>query len=171
MKYIALVDGREIEIEINREGHILVDGTPLDVDLQRSGAAQTYSLIIDNKSHEVFVERDAGNYDVMIGGDRFEVAVDDARMAKLKAMGGAAHAEAASSNLTAPMPGLVVKILVEVGAEVEANQPLLILEAMKMENELRSPGAGIVKGFGAVAGQTVNQGDTLIQIEAPEAAE
>ena len=173
MKYIATVDGRDLTIDIDRSGEILVDGEALTIDLlavdtsaEGAQVAQTYSLIVDNKSHELFVERRAGAYEVVIDGDLFSVEVEDARLKQLKAMGGEGAAESSAAAINAPMPGMVVKVLVEPGQMVEANAGLVILEAMKMENELRSPIAGVVKSVSAVAGQTVNQGDPLVTVDA-----
>jgi pyruvate carboxylase subunit B len=167
MKYIATVDGRDLELDVDRRGEITVDGERLAVDLRAVGGSQTYSLLLDNRSYEFFVERRPGGYDLMIEGDRFSVDVEDARLKQLKAMGGAEHVEGGAATVYAPMPGLVVKLLVVPGDLVEANQGLLILEAMKMENEIRAPKAGLIRSIGAVAGQTVGQGDVLLTIEAP----
>ncbi len=169
MKYGASVNGREFTIDIDRAGEVTVDdvehGTVHAVDLRAIGGTQLYSLILDNHSYEVFVERRAGVYYVMIKGDLFAVDVEQARLRQLKAMGGQPHAEHDAGTITAPMPGLVVRVLVETGQAVEADQGLLILEAMKMENEIRSPRAGVVRSLSVVAGQTVNLGDLLTVVE------
>lgn len=167
MKYIATVDGRDLELDVDRSGEITVDGERLAADLRAVGGTQTYSLLLDNRSYEFYVERRPGGYDLMIEGDRFSVDVEDARLKQLKAMGGAELADGGAATVYAPMPGLVIKLLVAPGDVVEANQSLLILEAMKMENEIRAPKAGLIRSIGAVAGQTVNQGDVLLAIEAP----
>ncbi len=171
MKYIATVDGKDHEIDVDRAGEVTLDGEDLTVDLQAIGGSLTYSLLIENRSYELVVERRPGGYDVMIEGDRFSVDVEEARLKQLKAMGGETHAEGGAAVITAPMPGLVVKLLAEVGAQVEENQGLLILEAMKMENEIRAPRAGRLRSMSVVAGQTVNQGDVMAVIEAADADE
>ncbi|MCB0215309.1 MAG: biotin/lipoyl-binding protein [Caldilineae bacterium] len=165
MKYIASVDGRDLEIDVDRAGEVTLDGQTLVADLRAIGGSQTYSLLLENRSYELFVERRPGGYEVMIAGDRFSVDVEDARLKQLKAMGGETHDAAGGAVLTAPMPGLVVKLLVGAGDTVEENQGVLILEAMKMENEIRSPCVGLVRSVSIVPGQTVNQGDVMVVIE------
>jgi len=165
MKYIASVNGRDFTIDVDRLGEVTVDERAHAVDLRDIGGTQLFSLILDNRSYEVFAERRAGVYDVMIKGDRYTIDVEEARLRQLKAMGGQAHVEQDAGMITAPMPGLVVRVLVEAGQEVEADQGLLILEAMKMENEIRCPRAGVVRSLGVAAGQAVNLGDLLAVVE------
>jgi len=166
MKYVATVDGHDLTIDIDRAGEVVVDGAASTADLRVIAGTQLYSLILDNRSFEVFVERRGGVYHVMIGGDLFAVDVEDARLRQLKAMGGQAHAQDDTATVIAPMPGLVIKVLVEPGEAVSEDQGLLILEAMKMENEIRSPCAGVVRSLAARAGQTVNLGDVLAVVDA-----
>ncbi len=168
MKYIATVDGQDIEIDLERQGEVQLGDAVLQTDL-RAIDGSSYSLLLDHRSYEVFVERQAGRYVIMIDGDQFLVEVEDARLKQLRAMGGAAHEESGSAQVVAPMPGLVVKVLVAPGDVVEAGQGVLILEAMKMENELRSPRAGVVRQVSAVPGQTVAQGELLIRVDEGEA--
>jgi pyruvate carboxylase subunit B len=162
MKYIASVDKiTDFTIDLDRPGEIVVDDTPYVVDLRSIDGGNLYSLIVDHQSYDLYVERREGTYYILIGGDRFAVEVEDFRLKQLKAMGGAAHDETGMATLTAPMPGLVVKVLVAVGDLVAANQGIVILEAMKMENEIRSPIAGVVRSLNTVVGQAVTQGDLL----------
>jgi pyruvate carboxylase subunit B len=167
MKYIATVDGTDHEIEVDRVGEVTLDEVTMVTDL-RAIDGSSYSLLLDNRSYQVFAERQAGRYVIMIDGDQFVVEVEDARLKQLRAMGGTAHEETGGASVVAPMPGLVVKVLVSPGDKVEANQGLLILEAMKMENELRSPRAGVVRQVNVVPGQTVAQGDLLVRVEEAE---
>ena len=169
MKYIATVDGQDFEVEVERQGELLVGDELLQTDL-RAIDGSSFSLLLNHRSYEVFAERQAGRYVIMIDGDQFLVEGEDARLKQLRAMGGAAHEETGSAVVAAPMPGLVVKVLVAAGDHVEAGQGLLILEAMKMENELRSPRAGVVRQVSAVAGQTVAQGELLIRVDEAEGA-
>jgi len=165
MEYIATVDGRDYTIAIDRAGEATVDDVVHAVDLRAIGGTQLYSLIVDHRSFEVFVERRAAVYDVMIRGDLFVIDVEEARLRQLKAMGGQAHPDHDASAIAAPMPGLVVKVLVEPGQAVDAGQGIVILEAMKMENEIRCPTRGVVRSLNVTAGQTVNLGDLLATIE------
>jgi biotin carboxyl carrier protein len=161
MKYIATVDGHDLEIDVERHGEVVVDGVPRAVDLRLADGVSLFSLILDNESHELIVERREGTYYVLIEGDRYAVEVEDARLKQLKAKSGEKHEEHGLATVAAPMPGMVVKTLVTEGDEVAADGGLLILEAMKMENEIRAPRAGIVKALKVAAGATVNVGDVL----------
>ena len=167
MRYQASVGDRDFEIFVGGPDEVTVDGERHAVDLQPIDGNTLFSLIIDNRSHELHVERREGMYYVVLHGDRYPVDVGQARLKELIAMSQHAHEHASGAVVEAPMPGLVVKMLVEQGEEVEADQPLLILEAMKMENELRSPAEGTVRTIGAAAGDTVNQGDVLVVVEPP----
>lgn len=169
MKYLATVDGRDYEIDLERPGELALGGRAVAVDLRAIGGSQLYSLLLDQRSYEVFVERVEGRYYVMIAGDRFVVDVEEARLKQLKAMGGQAHVDHDTATIAAPMPGLVIKVLAQAGDWVEEDQGLLILEAMKMENEIRSPRAGRLRSMSASTGQAVSLGDVLAVVEAGEA--
>jgi hypothetical protein len=93
MKYVATVDGRDFEIDVDRHGEVVVDGERFDVDLQLVDGVSLYSLIVDHASHELIVERRGAGYTVFMEGDRYVVDVDDARLKQLKAMGGQQHEE------------------------------------------------------------------------------
>lgn len=170
MKYIATVDGRDFEIDVERASEVVVDGVTHAVDLQPIDEAHLYSVVLDGASHELFIERRNGVYYILIEGDRYAVEVEQERLKRLKAMGGQKHEEHGAAQVRAPMPGLVVKVMVAVGDVVAEDQPLIILEAMKMENELRCPRAGVVRSIDTVPGAKVNQGDVLMSVE-PEAGE
>lgn len=161
MGYIATVAGRELAIDIIHPGEIRVDGVSHRIDLQPIDGQYLYSLLLDGVSYEVFVERLAGVYYVTITGDRFAVEVEDERLRRLRQVGQVSHDEQAVAVVTAPMPGQVVRVLAAPGSEVAADQPVVILEAMKMENEVRSPRAGVLQRVAVLPGQVVNADDTL----------
>ncbi len=167
MKYVATVNGRNLEIDLDRPGEIEVDRTHHSVDLRLVDGESLYSLILDNESHEVFAERRDGQTIILLDGHRFVVDVEDARLKHIRAAGGQEHVEHGAVIVVAPMPGLVIKVLVEAGQQVARDEGLLILEAMKMENEIRSPRLGTVRTLAVTAGQTVNLGDTLIVVDEP----
>lgn len=168
MKYIATVDGQDFSIDIEGDNAILLAGRPVNIDLESIDGRALFSLILDDVSYEVFIERRERRYFVTIAGDRYEVQVEDARLKELRELAGAKREEAGEIQITAPMPGLVVDVLVEKDQHVPAGQGLVILEAMKMENEIRAPGAGIVENVRVSAGQTVNQGDVMVELGPPE---
>lgn len=166
MKYIAAVEGVEYTVEIDADNRVFVNDELVDVDLRRIGALPVYSLLINNASREVVAEELPGNdFRVIIGGDAMTVRVEDERWRRLRQAKGLDTA-GGELALKAPIPGLVVKVLVNDGDEVHTGQSLVILEAMKMENDLRAPRAAIVAHVKAKPGDRVDQGQVLITLQA-----
>ena len=164
MKYYARVGQHEYVIEINRE-QISVDGELVDVDLRQSGASELYSLLFNGLSYELLIQSARFDYGVTSRGERFDVQVEDERTRKLISGRKAPALPEGELAVIAPIPGLVVKVLVETGDNVEEEQSLVILEAMKMENEIRSPRSGVVKKIQVGAGQRVEQNGILLVLE------
>jgi biotin carboxyl carrier protein len=137
-----------------------VAGRAIEVDVQDSGP-QAMSLLVGTRSHVVALERVEGGYRVAIGGDVLDVGLDEA------ARGGAAPRRTAAgpARVQAPMPGKIVRVLVSAGDEVEAGRGLVVMEAMKMENEIRAPRAGRVKEAPVREGQAVETGALLVLLE------
>jgi pyruvate carboxylase subunit B len=133
----------------------------------RKGARTVYSLLIDGRQYEASVdEREDGSLDVHVGTGAFDFRVVDERRRML--VGAAAHVQAGRQELRAQMPGKIVKILVELGESVEADQGILVIEAMKMENELQSPVSGVVSAIEVAEGDAVETDALLAVIEPPE---
>jgi len=168
MKYVATVEGQEYTVEIEHPHEVLVNGTPYAVDLESIDGTSFFSLLIGTRSYEVFVDRQKDVYYILIEGDRYEVLVEDERLRQLRALGGAKHEPVGEATVTAPMPGLVVAVLVEEGQPVKMGDGVVILEAMKMENEIRAPRDGVVKSVRVSPGQTVNQNEVMVQLGPPE---
>ncbi len=162
MKYVATVDGQEYQIGLGEEG-VTLDGEPVEVDLQTIDGGFHYSLLVGAASHEVFVERCEDVCFVTLGGQRYRVEVEDARARRLGARRAAVE-EAGEAEVVSPMPGVVVAVLVDAGQAVRTGEGLLILEAMKMENEIRAPRTGVVEAVGVEPGQRVSQNDILVRI-------
>jgi biotin carboxyl carrier protein len=160
--YNTYIDGEELVIIIHTDGSAEVNGHRFEVDLQHITDDTVYSMLIEGKSHEVFADLEEGTWKILLDGERYEVEVEDERTKRLKALQGPDKKLVGDVQIKAPMPGLVVKIPVEVGQRVEANQPLLILEAMKMENELRAPRSGIVKDVRISTRQAVELNQVLL---------
>jgi len=176
LKYITSItptgsplgDGRTFEIEVEDNGLIRVDGHDFQADLRRIGDIGLYSLLLDGRSYEVHVqETERNGFRIMVsskGYEGYEVEVLDERTYRLSQARGGLGGGAGDSAVKAPIPGLVVKVLVQEGQEVQAGQSLVILEAMKMENELRAPRPGTVATIKVKPGNSVNQGETLITL-------
>lgn len=164
VKYFSRVGQNEYVVEI-LDGKVTVDGEEVDVDLRQSGAPELYSLLYNGRSFEMLIEAERFNYDVTLRGERFEVQVEDERTRRLNMGRKMVALPEGELAITAPIPGLVVKVLVEVGETVEEEQPLILLEAMKMENEIRAVRGGVVKKVAIAAGQRVEQNAVLVVLE------
>jgi biotin carboxyl carrier protein len=121
-----------------------------------------YSVLLDGRSYDASVEETAGGLVVAIDGFRFEIAVRDPRRWSRQA---GARGSGGVETVAAPMPGKVVRVLVSPGDTVEAGQGLLVVEAMKMQNELKATRAGRILTVGAKEGATVSAGEILATIE------
>lgn len=164
MKYFARVGQTEYEVEIVGD-QVLLNGQVVDVDLRQSGAPELYSLLFNGRSYEMLIEAERFTYGVTLRGERFEVQVEDERTRRLNAGRKMPALPEGELAVTAPIPGLVVKVLAEPGDAVQEDQPVVILEAMKMENEIRAPRDGVVKKVEVAAGQRIEQNGILLVLE------
>ena len=163
MIFDATVEGRTLRVEVRgKDGQytVLLDGAALEVDLQETGS-HFVSLLIGGKSYEAGLEKRAGGYTVVLTDD--VVSVDLAEGAKGTAL--PPKKAGGPARITAPMPGKLVRVLVEPGQDVAAGEGLVVVEAMKMENELRAPKAGRVKDVPVKEGQAVEAGALLVVVE------
>ena len=122
-------------------------------------------MLYNGRSYELLVEEDRYHYGVTLRGDRYDVLVEDERQRRLNAGRRLPMLPDGELAVLAPIPGLVVKILVEAGDVVEEGQPLVILEAMKMENEIRARRGGTISRIQAQPGQRVEQNGILLMME------
>ncbi|RAJ16355.1 biotin/lipoyl-containing protein [Olleya aquimaris] len=128
----------------------------------------SFHLLKDNKPYNIdIIKRDFNtkSYSVKVNNNTYEVNIEDTLDALIKSMGFEVGASKKVDSIKAPMPGLILDIMVKPGDEVQINSPLLILEAMKMENSIVSPREGIVKSVTGIKGQTVDKGELLIEFE------
>lgn len=145
---------------------VTIDGATVHVDVARSGRT-IYSIIEDGKQFEVMIdERGARGFDVLVGGQLLHLQAYDERSKLLAATAKAVIT--GPQRVEAEMPGKVVKIVVTAGATVQEGQGVLILEAMKMENEIKSPVDGVLTEISVAEGQTVESGAQLFVVEPPE---
>lgn len=165
MKYTTIINNKQFEVEILKDGEVLVDGKLHEVDFL--GLEESlYSIIQNSRSYEVAIEEERGKYELQLEGRLFEATVLDQRsllMAQRK--GGLTSG---SGEITSPMPGLIVEVMVNEGDEVTQGQTVVILESMKMQNELKAPLDGTVKKISCEAGQTVDKGDLLVNVVGTE---
>ena len=154
-----LVEVSEIEPNIYR---VVVDDKEQIVDAHQTKRT-IYSLLVNGRSIEANVVERQGGFEMTIEGDFYDLDVVDERRKALSRTVGAGGT--GSADIKAQMPGKVIKVLVEEGQEVEAGQGVVVLEAMKMENEIKSPTAGVVKKITVREGQAVESGEGLVLVE------
>ena len=139
----------------------MIDGEVVAADAARISAG-TYLILTNGHSIEVHLEKFGDGLRIAVGGNEFVASVRDPR--KWQRNHRAASASEGRQNIVAPMPGRIVRVLVKVGDAVQAGQGIAVVEAMKMQNEVRSPKAGKVDRLAVSEGQTVNAGDTIAVI-------
>jgi len=164
MTYDVSIDGKNYRLQLDRaEGRwaCRLDGREIEVDAVLA-RPDVLSLRIGNKAYEIKCERVAQDLHLWVGSARFAAEVRDPRSLRGRVRAVDDHGP---RKLTAPMPGKIVRLLMSQGAEVEAGAGVLVVEAMKMQNEIKSPKSGKVERLLAKEGQSVNAGDVLAWVE------
>ena len=168
MKLHASIGDTQAEVEIRQEASRVlanVDGRKYELDVRPSPSGLLL-LTADGAVFDCRVESEPTSglpFDVFVGTQRFSITLIDP-----KRLRGAANADAGAdgvARIVAPMPGKVVRVLVELGSQIEAGAGVMVVEAMKMQNEMKSPKAGVVAALNVEVGATVNGGDVLAVIE------
>ncbi len=165
MTYEVSIDGQDHRLDLTRiEGgwQCRLDGreVALDAVLARP---DVLSVLIDGKAFEIKRERSANDLHLWVGSARYAAELRDPR--SLRSRRGAASGEQGARKLIAPMPGKVVRVLAREQTQVEAGQGVIVVEAMKMQNEIKSPKKGVVQKLMASEGTAVNAGDVLAIVE------
>jgi len=165
MIYEVMIAEKVYRVELVRteqEWKCKLDGRelPLDVVSAQDGML---SLLLQGKSYEVKQETVGGDTNVVVGQERFSAVVRDPRSFRSRRRAGAS--EQGVMKIKAPMPGKVVRILAPAGSPVEMGQSVLVIEAMKMQNELKAPKTGVVKKINVEEGAAVDAGQTLAEVE------
>ena len=162
MKYFVTVGDRTVEVDLSGS-HPVVDGTAVEAHMAILPGTHVRTLQVDGRSHTLTAKAGErrGRWQIALGRERFTVDAVDERTRAIREMTGAGE-DVADKTIVAPMPGLVLKVEVEVGQAVKAGQGVVIVEAMKMENELKAPADGVVARILVQERQTVDKGATLI---------
>lgn len=164
MKYQTTVNGETFDIEINADGDVFLNGVKRNVNFVPLNDT-LFSIISETVSHEVLVdESELGAYAVQMGGHLYDVGVLDERALLLGNRRGPGFSESGEVSIKAPMPGLVVDVPVTEGQEVAKGDTVIVLESMKMQNELKAPRGGVVQRIGVQTGQSVEQNKVLVTI-------
>jgi biotin carboxyl carrier protein len=164
MIYDVTIEGKNYRLELNRpEGNweCRLDGRVINIDAVLA-RKDVLSVIIDGKAYEIKRELTPTDMHLWVGSVRYAARVRDPRSLRSRE---STDAGRGPRKLIAPMPGKVVRVLVTENTEVDAGQGLLVVEAMKMQNEIKSPKKGVVRKMVAAEGGLVSAGDVLAVVE------
>jgi len=164
MKYVTTIEGREYIVDIIDEHRVSVDGVVYQIDFMPVGDQPVYSLVVNGESVDAHVYPNEDAWQVLFRGSLFSALVEDEREKRLRAALAGKVAEHEDFHLKAPMPGMVVSVPVAEGQVIQKGNVLVILESMKMQNELRSPRDGKVVRLRVKVGDRVEQRDTLLSV-------
>jgi pyruvate carboxylase subunit B len=166
MKYYVRVGDEEIEV-VHDGSEVRVEGETREAHLAEVEGTPVRMLTVGDEVHRIIVRRGAtrGRYTIWVDGFRHEVEALDERMRAIRELAGASAGPSGPAPLLAPMPGMVVRVQVQAGDVVQPGQGLVVMEAMKMENELRATAAATVKAVIAQPGTAVEKGALLIELE------
>ena len=166
MKYFVKIGAEEIEIDLDGET-VTVAGATQTAHVTDLDGTPVRMVTLGDQVHRVVARRGdtRGRYTLWLDGFRYEVEALDERTRTIRELSGANAAPAGPAPVIAPMPGMIIRVGVQVGDTVEAGQGLIVMEAMKMENELRAASAGTVKTVFAVVGTAVEKGAILLELE------
>ena len=168
MRYYVTLDDRTYEVDLTGEVP-RVDGEAVEAELNQVPGTPTRLLLVDGRSHTLVARRgETDAWDLYLDGERFDAHVVDERTRAIREMTGQSAADLGPRPIRAPMPGLVVRLFVEEGDRVEAGQSVAIVEAMKMENDLKAESDGVVSTVRVAVGEPVEKGAVLVEFEAEE---
>jgi biotin carboxyl carrier protein len=165
VKYIVDIAGERHEVDLEG-GSATLNGATASASLAEVAGTPVKLVTIGGVQHRVVARREGpkGRYVLWIDGWRFEAEALDERQRAIRDLGAAAAGAAGPAPVVAPMPGLIVRVHVAEGDEVQAGQPVAVMEAMKMENELRATAAGTVQKVLVQAGKVVEKGAVLVEL-------
>lgn len=165
MRYVVDIGGERFEVDL--ADTVTLGGTEFHAHLADVEGTPVRLVTIGAAQHRVVAVRGdgRGRYVLWIDGWRFDAEALDERSRTIRDLSSAGRAASGPAPIVAPMPGLIVRVQAAVGDRVEAGQGVVVMEAMKMENELRAPAAGLVKAVHATAGTAVEKGTVLVELE------
>ena len=166
MKFIVDLNGERHEVLVDG-GSVTVNGEEMTAHLEDVEGTPVRLVTLGTEVHRIVARRGSsrGSYTLWVDGYRFEGEALDERTRAIRDITAESSKASGPAPVVAPMPGLIVRISVAVGDEVQAGQGLVVMEAMKMENELRATAAGRVKSIAAAPGTAVEKGMVLVELE------
>ena len=167
MKYVVQLNGDRKVVDLESDGARYEDGQAVHTELSDIEGSPVRMVKIGTHVYRVVVQKrqGRGRYTLWVDGYRFETEALDERTRAIRDLSAASTGPAGPAPILAPMPGLIVRVSVKAGDHVEAGQGLVVMEAMKMENELRTTTAGVVRSVEVSAGMTVEKGALLVALE------
>jgi biotin carboxyl carrier protein len=163
VKYSVIVEGIEHDVEVT-DKEVRLDGRPLDARLVAIPQTPLRQLVLNGAARTYAMIDSADGWVVLSGGRISSVSVEDERTQRLRSMAGAQDRGDHGGVVKAPMPGLVIRVEVQIGQKIEPGAGVVVLEAMKMENEITAGSGGVVSGVRVEAGQAVDKGSVLIEL-------
>jgi pyruvate carboxylase subunit B len=165
VKYVVTVGGNRVEVAIDGEG-LWVAGERVVARLAEVAGTPVKVVTIGDRVHRVVAQRgeSRGQYSLWIDGHRYDVEALDERTRAIRDLSGSSAQPSGPAPLVAPMPGLIVRVNVQVGDPVQAGQAVVVMEAMKMENDLRTQSSGIVSALRVKPGDAVEKGAVLVEL-------
>lgn len=166
MRYVVRVGDADVDVSLDA-GIASAGGVSAEAQVTELEGTPVRMVRIGNEVHRVVARRGPtrGRYTLWVDGFRYEVEALDERARAIRELAGASAGPSGPAPLVAPMPGMIVRVAVQVGDTVQAGQGLVVMEAMKMENELRATAAGTVKAVLAEPGTAVEKGAILLELE------
>lgn len=165
MRYFVSVGGREIEVDVDGD-RVSVGGSARAAVLRVIAGTPTRQLVLDGRPTVISMRSGGrGQWTIGLGGDHWEAEVMDERTRHIRSLTAGVDQRRGPAPLRAPMPGLVLRVLVQPGQEVAAGAGLVVLEAMKMENELKAPAGGVVGTVRVQPGAPVEKGQLLVEFQ------
>lgn len=165
MRYVVIIAGQSVEVDVDGE-HVTVAGRTVRASLEKIPGTPLRQLVLDGRPLTVAMESiERSRWGLLTSGERWDVEVLDERTRHIRSLTATGDHRRSVQVLKAPMPGLVVRILAQPGESIAAGAGLVVLEAMKMENELRAAEAVTVKALRVEPGAAVEKGQVLIEFE------
>ena len=166
MRYVVQLNEERKSVAIESDGILYETEPAVHADLSDIEGSPVRMVKIGTNVYRVVVQKrqGRGRYTLWVDGYRFETEALDERTRAIRDLSAASAGPVGPAPIVAPMPGLIVRVSVKVGDKVEAGQGIVVMEAMKMENELRATAAGVVKSVEVAAGTAVEKGALLVAL-------